>query len=234
MPPFSLKWTIMYLLDMRKWLLLLALVVVILIVGAALCWVNRASVAARHLQKQLKVPVQIASLDFETGKATASNLWIGNPRRSKTQTAFSAQYIEIGATLKELRGNPLTIDEIALEEILVEIEMYGGKESNWSYILSHRKKKASQSRDYLIRKLVIRNLTVQVTQADGSSKTYPMIDEMTFYNISSETGFPVDEIEKAIFNLMMQEILRKFGLQQLNNTLDQVVPGGSPLKHIFK
>lgn len=224
----------LYLLGMGKWFLLLALVIAALVVGGALCWVNRASLAAHHLQKKLKVPVKIASLDFGSQQATIANLWIGNPSRSKTPTAFSARDIEIDASWKGVRGNPLIIDQIVLEKIFVGIEIYGGKETNWGHILSRREKKTKPPRDYLIRKLTIRNLTVQVTQADGSAKTYPTIQEMEFNNISSETGFPIEEIEKAIFNLMMQEILRKFGLQQLNNTLEKVVPGGSPLKYLFK
>jgi hypothetical protein len=224
----------MYLLGMGKWFLLLALVVLALVVGGALCWVNRAALAANRLEKGLKVPVKIASLNFGPGKATLANLWIGNPRRSKTATAFSAKTIEIDATLKEVRGNPLTVEQILIEDIFVGIEIYRGKESNWSHILTQRRKKAKSPRDYLIRKLIIRNLTVQLTKADGSVKTYPTIEEMEFNNISSETGFPIEEIEKAIFNKVMQEILRKFGLEQLNDTLEKVVPGGSPLKYIFK
>jgi hypothetical protein len=196
--------------------------------------VNRAALLARHLEKEFRVPVKIASLEFGSKKAIVSQLWIGNPRHSKTRSAFSAETIEVDASLKEVRGNPLTVERILIENILVGIEIYKGQDNNWSHILNHEQQKKKPSRDYVIRKLIIENLTVQVTQPNGSVKTYPTIPRMEFDNITSESGFPIHDIEKAIFNLMMKEILQKFGLQQLNQTFDAVVPGGSPLKYLFK
>ncbi|HSX11484.1 MAG TPA: hypothetical protein VLF94_07220 [Chlamydiales bacterium] len=218
---------------MRKFVLILIALVLAVIVAAALAFMCRTQIAAHTIGKSLHVPAKIASLEFGQGKTELTGLWIGNPPQSKTPTSFTTERIEIDATLQEVMGNPLILEEITMENIFVGIEVYSGNDNNWAHMLAHSRQKKSP-RDYVIRKLILRNLTVQMTKADGSVKTYPTIQVMQFENITSETGFPVGEIEKAIFDLVMKEILRKFGLQQLNDTLDQVVPGGSPLKYFFK
>jgi hypothetical protein len=61
---------------------------------------------------------------------------------------------------------------------------------------------------------------VELTQANGKVKRYPTIKQMEFYNISSATGFPVEEIEKAIFEMMMKDIFKKLQLDQLFKTIN--------------
>jgi hypothetical protein len=220
---------------MKKLILALSVLVLALVLIGVLAWVNRAGVAAHCLSRELNnVPVKIDALDFGNGRTMINHLWIGNPRGSKTKTAFVTEKTEIDATWRQMRGNPMTIDAIVMQDIFVGVEIFRGNDTNWNHILKLNHPKKKSSRDYVIKRLTIRNLTVEVTQADGSVKRYPTIDQMEFNNITSASGFPIDEIEKAIFKLVMREIFKKYGLQQLNDTLDAVVPGGSPLKYLFK
>ena len=85
--------------------------------------------------------------------------------------------------------------------------------------------------DYLIKKLILTHLTVELVQANGKVQRFPTIQRMEFHNISSETGFPIDEIEKAIFKMMMQELMQKFNLDDLLNPF-KAVPENSPLKYL--
>ncbi len=216
---------------MKKILVILFLLLAASAGVGALAWVNKKAVLVYYLRKELNVPVKIETLEIEKGKTSLGQVWLGNPKGSTTQTAFSARTIELDGSWKEMWGTPLTIDEILLENIFVGIEQYakGKMDNNWAHILRQDHKEKKSSRDYLIRKLVVRNLTVVWTKPDGSVKQFPTIDEMVFYNISSETGFPLKEIEKAIFQLMMKEILRRFDLNQL---LDTIIPSSSPLRSI--
>jgi hypothetical protein len=122
----------------------------------------------------------------------------------------------------------LIIDQIEIANIFVGLEYYENGSTNWDTILSGANPPSSKDKDYLIRTLVLENLTVEVTQANGQKKRYPTIARMEFHNLSKETGFPVNEIEKAIFNLMMKNILDKFNLfkQPLN------LPTKSPLRYL--
>lgn len=217
---------------MKKLLLIFGFLIIGIAIAAVIVWSGRANLAAQFLSRHLNhVPVTLNALDISKTKASLSKLWIGNPPRSKTKTAFSAEAIEIDADFTKIFKDPLILDEIHLEKIFVGLEFYNavGTESNWAAILKSKAPKKKPSRGWLIRRLVLENLTVQVTQSNGQVKRYPTIPRLEFRNISSESGFPIEEIEKAIFNLMMQELFQKLNLDQLFQGL-QKVPG-SPLKY---
>ena len=112
------------------------------------------------------------------------------------------------------------------KDIFIEIEFYNasGEDNNWARILSRNDKEEKISRDYMIHTLILKNLTVEVTQSNGKVKRYPTIQEMEFHNISSATGFPIDEIEKAIFDLMIKEVFKKLLLDQLLKTINPIAP----------
>jgi hypothetical protein len=215
---------------MRKILLILSTLLLALLAAATLLWTFRESVAAHMLSRKLHVPVTIQTLDLTKTSAEMAHLWIGNPPHSKSSAAFTAERLAIGATLSEVLGSPLTIDAIEIDNIFIGIEIYGHKnDTNWSYILKEDRASTSK-KDYLIRKLSFRNLTVEVTGADGRTKRYPTIQHMEFRNISSQTGFPLSEIEKAIFNLMMKDLFKKLNLDQLIDSLNPLLPASSPVK----
>lgn len=222
---------------MKKFLLGAALLILILLGAIVYLWGARTTVVAHFLSRQLNVPVTIRQLEIGARRAEIDRLWIGNPSGSRTSTSFSSELMTIDSTLNQILGNPLIIDEIDIADIFVGIEFYdaSGKDNNWSRILDvDHIKKNQGSKDYLIRRLVLTNLTVQVTKADGSVKRYPTIPRMEFHNISSETGFPISEIEKAIFDLVMKDLFRKLQLDQLLRTIDPLknLPGGSNLKNL--
>jgi hypothetical protein len=214
---------------MRKLLLVLGILIVALASVTLLAWVYRANVAAHILAQELSVPVHINLLEIQKGEASLRRLWIGNPKQSKTQPAFTAESIVVTATLDQIMGNPLVIEEIVFEDIFVGVELYSknGTDNNWAHILQEHKKLERKSRDYLIKTLRFKNLMVELTLSNGTVKRYPVPD-MEFHNISSDTGFPIEDIQKAIFELMMKDIFRKLQLDKLIETIDplQILPNG--------
>lgn len=207
---------------MRKFFSFLFSFVLIIAIAILLVWFNRASLASALLRRHLGVPVRIESLDLSKTQATIHNLSIGNPKNYRNPTAFTARVIEIDSTLHQIRSDPLVIDAIKMEDLLVDIEhAKDSGETNWSQILQENSKKKS-SRHYLIKTLTLKNLTVQVTFPDGSIRRYPTIEYMEFHNISEATGFPLNEIEKAIFNQVMKELFKKFDILKL---FKQLLPG---------
>ncbi len=210
---------------MKKFSLFLAFVLLAIIAAASIGWTNRENILSHFLSHQLHVPVSIRSLEITKTSANIHRLWIGNLPESKSSTSFTAENLDIQATLDKILGDPLIIDQVSIDNIFVGIEFYdaAGKDSNWNRILQedHKKKK---SKNYLIRTLTLRNLTVEVTQSNGTVKRYPTIKEMEFHNIGSDTGFPVDEIEKAIFDLMMKNLFQKLQIDQLFKNLTPYIP----------
>jgi hypothetical protein len=217
---------------MRKFLFYLLLLALGICIAAVLAWTNKKTILTHFLSKQLHTAVTIQSFDVSKTGADIDQIWVGNPPPSKTPTAFSARSFSVAATMDEILESPLTIESIDISDIFVGIELYGkGKEdSNWSHILQTNHKESKSSRPYLIRNLTLRNLTVEMTTADGKTKRYPTIKKIEFHNISNETGFPLEEIQKAIFKLMLQDLFKQLNLDQLIQGLFPNVPVQAPLK----
>ncbi|MEN9654926.1 MAG: hypothetical protein RL235_1038 [Chlamydiota bacterium] len=220
---------------MKKLFFFASLLIVIVAFAGWLAWVNRTTFIAYMISSHLRVPVLIEQLELNTTTAEIDQLWIGNPSGFRTKTAFSAARGVGVSSWSKLRGDPLIIDAITISNIFVGLEYNKSKTSNWDMILQKEKKKVDSKppRDYLIRKVVLENLTVAVTDPGGKTKEYPTIARLEFNNISSQTGFPIEEIEKAIFNLMMQKILQQFNPQQLIKDWAPL-PKGTPLPFLPK
>lgn len=216
---------------MKRILFFLLFLVIAVVVAATLAWTNKKAILTHFLSKQLHTSVTIQAFDISKTEMDITQIWIGNPPPAKTPTAFSAESISLETTVSEILGSPLIIEEININDIFVGIEFYNtkGDDNNWSRILGTNHKEQKNGRPYLIRKLILRNLTVELTKADGKTKRYPTIPKMEFYNISNETGFPIEEIQKAIFNLMLQDLFKQLNLDQL---LKGIFPESSPLKLI--
>lgn len=214
---------------MKKAIGILIILAIAILLTIWLGWTFRASLAAHFISNHLKVPATIQSLDLSKTKADLANLWIGTPPRSKTSTSFSAENIEVDAEMLHVLQNPLIIERIEISNIFVGLEYYKNGSTNWTYMLGGDSPNTGKSkgRDYLIKTLVLKNLTVEVMQANGQKKQYPTIARMEFHNISSETGIPIKEIEKAIFKLMIKDIMDKFDLLNPLN-----IPGNTPLKYL--
>lgn len=221
---------------MKKLFAIILIFIFLCVTAAFLAWNFKTSIASYVLSKQLhNVPVNIELLKLSKTNVQIENLFIGNPKRSKTETALETQEIDIEGSIQELRADPLTIDSITANNTLLAIEYYNdsGTENNWSIMLNDTEKKEKpkeNGKGYLIRRLTFNNLTVQVTKANGETTRYPTLEKLEFYNISDETGFPIKDIEKAIFNVVLKSIFQRFGLDNLLKSLDptQWIPGVIP------
>lgn len=206
---------------MKKFFIIVGFCVILIIALLFIGWASKTWIVAHWLAKELKVPVSIEKVSINTKQAQILKLHIGNHPQAKTNTALSTDLIRIDSTPSQVFGDPLIIDRIELENIFVGIEFYNKQgETNWSKILSRQKKKKEKEKNYLIRELILNHLSVSVTDINGKTKTYPVLDHLRLTNISNETGFPIDQIEKAIFNAVLQEIIQKYGIDMLFKNLN--------------
>lgn len=193
-------------------------------------WSIKTELAAGLLSKKLGVPVSIGLLQIDRSEVDIARLWIGTPLQSKTTTSFASQEVNIAAPIGNYVKDPLIIDSIDINNILVGIENYSSNDNNWNRMLSAPPSDHPSNRKWLIRRVTLRNLTVVVTDTRGQQKRYPTIPQITFENISSDSGIPIDEIEKAIFNLMLQDLIRQLDLGKiLQQVAPSVVPKGVPI-----
>lgn len=217
---------------MKKLFAIIGVLLSLVIIAVVVIWMSKTRIAQRTLQKQLGVPVRIEKLSIDTEETEIKKIHIGNPKGSKTKTAFASDKILIEYSLRQLFSDPLTIDTIELDNAFVGIEFYGSGEAdtNWTRILNHQPKRKKQKQsDYMIRNVYINNLTVSVTSPNGKTKVYPTISQLEFHDISNESGLPIDEIEKAIFKLVLKSAIEKYGLKSI---LKSVNPQNLPFNLI--
>lgn len=218
---------------MRRFtLLVLGFLLTLAIALLFFAWSIKTELVAGFLSHTLRVPVSLGLLEVRSESAEISRLWIGTPLHSRTNTSFASQDILITAPTGNYVRNPMIIDAIDVNNILVGIENYNanGSDNNWSRMMGDGPSAKPSDRQWLIRRITLRNLTVVVTDVKGVQKRYPTIPQITLTNVSSESGFPISEIEKAIFNLMLQDLIRQLDLNQIIQQIaPQYVPKGVPL-----
>jgi len=205
-----------------------SLVVVITIV-IFLLWTNAPKVASYILSKDFQVPVSLKELKISKHKAEFIDFEILNPRKGRVKTALDTKYLSLSSSLKKLFAKRLTIDSLVFNDLNINVELYNssGKENNWSDIMNtNTDDTTSKKRSYLVKKVVLQNVTVFLYRSNGSKRTYPTIKELVFYNITEESGFPVDKIEKAIFNAVIKSVFDKIGLRNILDTLNptKIIP----------
>lgn len=208
---------------MKKFFIIIGFVVVLLIALLFIGWASKTWFAAHWLAKELGVPVSIEKVVIGTKQASVKKLHIGNHPQAKTDTAFSTDFIEVDSRLSQIFGDPLVINRIAITNPFVGIEFYDTNgETNWSRILAYQKKdkKKKKEKNYLIKELILTNLKVSVTDINGKTKTFPVLASLKLTNISNETGFPIEEIEKAIFNAVLKSIIQKYSIDMLFDNIN--------------
>ena len=184
------------------------------------------------LSKEFSVPVNVENVKISKNLLQIDGLDLGTPKGSKTKSSFYSKQIDVVSSLSKIREEVLTVDSMTLSNNIIGVEFYNssGTSNNWTTIMNtpSRAKKAT-NRKYLIKKLTLYNITVVLTKQDGQKQTFPTIDKLEFYNITDETGFPIDEIEKAIAQAILKSVFGKFNLLHLLNTPVNVIKKVIPL-----
>ena len=210
---------------MRKFLLIFLLLFVVTILFV---YFSKARLVSTYLSYDFKIPITIKKIEFNENRMDNSNVEIQNLRKSNSEHALYANQISLTSTLNEFFGETLTIEEISFKDLDINIEYYdeNGKENNWSDIIKVQTKVSGKSKPYLIKRLIFENLYVSLFKTDGSEKTFPVIEKLELSEISSDSGFPPEQIEKAVFNAVLNSIFDKFGLSNLLQTINPgvVVP----------
>lgn len=181
------------------------LVILIIIAAVVLLWLLKAPIVASYLSHKLGVKVSVGGINFSKEETNIRKFKINNPIGARTNTAFSSQKIDIQYSLSDLRSDPGVIDNIDLSNAYLAIELYNtsGTRNNWTQILQNLdKEKDKDSKEIIIKRLIIRNLSVSVRGKGlfASWKKIKDIPYLEFKNISSKTGFPTEELIKQIFD----------------------------------
>ncbi len=208
---------------MRQIFTIIASTVSALLIFFGVIWVFKANILAHYLSRSLhNAPVSIDSIGYKEDVFTVNRLSISTIAEPQ-KTAFFTKTLSVYANWKQLFKRPIVIDAIQAKDVYIHITLYKDGSSNWSKILGKKESQSKNGAAYLIKQLSLKNLQVTVASS-GKVKTYPIIDEITLYNISNETGFPIHEVEKAIFRLVLKKLFDDFGIKTIEKILDRVLP----------
>ncbi|HSX12789.1 MAG TPA: hypothetical protein VLF61_04785, partial [Rhabdochlamydiaceae bacterium] len=140
--------------------------------------------------------------------------------------AFSADTIKISAPLTQYLKKNIVIEEVHIDGIYLglEFDSISGTNGNWTMIMSNfahakeqeKKEKAGQ-KTVLIKKLVFTNISTYLvfTKEKIGIKRLPKIDRMEFHNVSSEGGFPTDQLLNSVLGQMLRSVFEKENLKNM-------------------
>lgn len=176
---------------------------ILLIVLAAIVflWLIKAPIMASYLTKKMRVPVSIGRISMWPSSTTIHNFKVTNPRGFKTRTAFQADKIQMNYQFDHLVGDPSEIDQILINDIFLSIEFSNplGTQNNWTKI-SERMPKQKSQKNVIVHKLILTNMAVEIRGLGFIGKPQTRhIERLEFDEISSEKGFPTEQLVSAIF-----------------------------------
>jgi len=224
------------------------IIIVAIIVLFFLGWSRVPDMLANNLSKKLGVAVSIDAIGLRPSKIDVDKLEIGNPRGYTLPKAFSAQEIDLYASLTNYFREEVVVEEIDVRDIYLglEFDSSSGTSGNWTQILSNYQKSAKLEetgkgvRKVLIKKLILTNIQTDLLfrKEGGKIKRLPTIKRIELTNISTEGGFPTDQLMSSILGQMLKEV---FIQQNLNSMLQGILqtPGNAidtflkPFKGIF-
>jgi len=227
-------------------------------IATFIAWSRAPDILANNISKKLGVQVEIEDISLGFSNITIENFEIGNVPNGILPKAFSVETLAVNAPLGHYLNDQIVIDTIQLDNVYLGLEFDSATSTNgnWTRIMSNlqnstesdenapaktRKRKSEQKqasstpqtgKSLLIKELVINNISVDLVyvQGDGRIKKLPMIKQIVLRNISSQEGFPMDQLMNSVLGQMLKQV---FIQQNLKNMIDQLVPKAQDLNSLL-
>lgn len=206
--------------------------IILAIVLFFIFWSKVPDTIANHLSKKLHVQVSIGDMRLLPKTVKVDQFQIGNPSGYiSLPKAFSAETITIKAPLTEYLKKQIVIQEVHVDDIYLglEFDSLSSTDGNWTVIMSRvhdttekeKKEKAGQKK-ILIKKLIFTNISTYLvfTKEKIGIKKLPKIDRIELYDVSSEGGFPTDQLLNSVLGKMLRSVFEK---EQLKNMLKDIL-----------
>ncbi len=219
---------------MKKLIGILLAIIIILCGGAYLAYTNANLIFAEIISRKALVPVTIKKVQFNKESFQIEELQMANPKGARLPTALKVETIKIDAPYRQYFEDPITIDQIHLNNVYVNIQIYNKEqtEGNWHTIMHNMEEDhnspLSIERPALIKKLILTNIQIDLILSDGSMHHLSPIDRLEFDNVDSERGIPIQEISEIIVQKMMGSIFLEKGLKAIIEAPVDIIKGVLP------
>ncbi len=205
---------------------------------------------SNDLTTRFKVPVSIEDISIGFSSIEIDDLVVANVPDGKLPKALSVDQIRAEAPITTYLGDDIVIEEISLDDIYLglEFESPSSAKGNWTELMKNLEtttepadpNKQTKDSSLLIKRLVLRNIQVDVYyKSNDTTRKLKPIEEIVLTDISSEHGFPTDQVMNSVLGQMLKSVFIK---ENLNNMLDDLLNDSgssgsdflSPLKGLFK
>lgn len=229
------------------WLLGLFVFSCLLALGGAIYAYPRLPIyLSQYLSDKFDVPVKIDDITLTLDSINIHGIDIANPKPSKLPTAIKVKTLSLKAPLINYLKNDILIKEALLDNVYASVEFYDKSNTygNWTQLIAKFDSNASFGRSegrqvdqepsgetVTIKKLVLMNIQIDIALYNKLVKHLSPIDKLTFDDVGTEQGFPIEEITEIIIHKLMGHI---FSLEGLGNMFKSIIetPVGI-LKGIF-
>jgi uncharacterized protein involved in outer membrane biogenesis len=131
-----------------KWVLLGVLILIV--VGVGIVWLSLDSIVRRTVESQatdslnLQTTLGGANVSLLGGNVSLSKLQVASPEGFSAPHMFSLGGIKVDTSFGELRGDPIAVQSIAIEQPQLVIEQANGK-FNFQVLVNQQSKKSPDS-----------------------------------------------------------------------------------------
>ncbi|MEI8328403.1 MAG: hypothetical protein WCG14_00145 [Chlamydiia bacterium] len=221
-------------------------------------WSRTPDIISKNLTEKLGVKVEIEDMTLGMSDITMENFEINNIPKGLLKKAFTSQTISIVAPLTAYLNEKIVIEKIQLDNVYLGLEFTSptSTQGNWTQIMSNleksmgspkgngkKPKKQKQSpmkpqgspsnKSLLIKELIINDISIDLIYLSSNSKIkkLPKIKQIIIKNITSEEGFPLDQLTHSVLGQMLQEVFIK---ENLKNMIESFVPGSSQWNQLIE
>lgn len=182
---------------------------------------------SQTLSNALQTSVLIGDATIAPAKIGLKKIIINSPRKSQLSRAFSCETLDVNAPIFEYVKDDIVIDLIALDDVYLGLEFDSPQSTsgNWTRLMDNLSRSSQQSdstksnKKILIKKLRITNINCQVVYLNKNDRPINLkpISVLEFDNISSDSGFPVEQLSNSVLGKMLKQVFIQQNLADMLN-----------------
>ena len=169
-------------------------IVVLVIFVFLVLFFLKTPVTTWYISKKLGVELSIDKVNLSSKELKITGLKVYDYQK---QLAMESKSIVLNYQSSKSWASPCVIEKFLIEDTKVYVECHDilCKKNNWTEILENVQ---DEDKEFVIRNMTINNLHVSVASKIGPKKE-GSIDHLSYANISSKKGFPVQQVIVVIF-----------------------------------
>jgi uncharacterized protein involved in outer membrane biogenesis len=229
--------------NMKKALIVIAVIVVLIIVGIVLLFSNLNSLVAKAIEKngsdvtQTSVSVSGVDISIREGRGTIEGLTVASPDGFSARNAFALEGITVDIDIESLRGEPIVIDEIRIQAPVVNAEISENGSSNidelrknvQAYSKGEEEKEdepGGQARKIRIKQFIFEKGSVQVdATALGLEARTISLPEIRLQDVGGADGAPPDQITKIILSAVAKNVASEIADSEIQGLIKDKLGG---------